>query len=937
MKTRTFALLSGAVASLPMALPAAPPQSEEDCYGAVDEEICLLELRASLPGVTFATGNYLDMDGNAVINLGAPLDPDDAATKAYVDGAVSSGHAATASALSADGGNCPAGQYPLGVDAEGNAQGCTADATDDTVSSAELDALCATDGKILKRIGSVWSCADDATGGGGDNLGNHTATQNIQLGANWLSGDGGNEGIRVDASGRVGIGTVPGTAGLVIGGVDGLLATGIFDSGAIPATGAGTRLMFYPKKAAFRAGFVGGTVWDDANIGAYSVAMGGNTAARGAYSMAMGASSQANGVLSFAMGNGTTANGDYATAIGNTVTANGLTSTAMGSGTVAESALETVIGHFDTNYTPGSAIGWSTSDRLFVIGNGTGDATRSDALVMLKNGNTTLNGQLSVTNWAASSSTPVCKNGNTLADCSGVPGDNLGNHTATQALAMGNNKITALATPTASSDAATKAYVDNASISGNAATATTLAANGSNCAAGQYARGVDAQGNAEDCTLAPAGDNLGSHIAMHNLVMSSYWLSSDGDNEGVAVDNSGRVGVGTNTPGSRLHVKSPAGVFADLTIDTTDSNTAYADAALMFKEAGANSWSIFTDGDSANNPLVFYDYNSSQTAMTLVGQKVGIGTALPAARLQVRGSGTSFDTIGLNVTSSSATSNFMVRDNGQVGIGTDSPTERLQVEGNAKIGPNTTWGAGQQRGIYFGDGQYVFVGEKEADDTLTLKGSRIFLEGGNVGIGTATPTEKLHVAGSIYLSANLKQPARTYHYSITPNEMHPIHRRVTADYFSQCNYALFGLATTHVQTNTDYKPDSGVTIDGGLATRDQYYLAAPIHLPSGAELFSIEVAYFDVGGQDSAGCHAIAITDRLTGSLTFEPVFGYQFPLGTAVGTYHLETYDLDAMSSRLTIDNARYSYELLFLTTTNLTGIGFAGSQMSYELTQLN
>ncbi|RLD51277.1 MAG: hypothetical protein DRJ05_18585, partial [Bacteroidetes bacterium] len=40
-----------------------------------------------------------------------------------------------------------------------------------------------------------------------DNLGNHIATQNIQLNANWLSNDGGNEGIRIDNDGNVGIGT----------------------------------------------------------------------------------------------------------------------------------------------------------------------------------------------------------------------------------------------------------------------------------------------------------------------------------------------------------------------------------------------------------------------------------------------------------------------------------------------------------------------------------------------------------------------------------------------------------------------------------------------------------------------------------------------------------------------------------------------------------
>lgn len=41
----------------------------------------------------------------------------------------------------------------------------------------------------------------------GDNLGDHTATQNIKLDGNWLSGDGGSEGIYVGNSGNIGIGT----------------------------------------------------------------------------------------------------------------------------------------------------------------------------------------------------------------------------------------------------------------------------------------------------------------------------------------------------------------------------------------------------------------------------------------------------------------------------------------------------------------------------------------------------------------------------------------------------------------------------------------------------------------------------------------------------------------------------------------------------------
>ena len=40
----------------------------------------------------------------------------------------------------------------------------------------------------------------------GDNLGNHIASQNIQLNNNWLSNDGENEGVFVSVAGNVGIG-----------------------------------------------------------------------------------------------------------------------------------------------------------------------------------------------------------------------------------------------------------------------------------------------------------------------------------------------------------------------------------------------------------------------------------------------------------------------------------------------------------------------------------------------------------------------------------------------------------------------------------------------------------------------------------------------------------------------------------------------------------
>lgn len=68
---------------------------------------------------------------------------------------------------------------------------------------------------VLICDGTIWQ----ATGSGsGDNLGDHTATQNVELNGHWLSGDGGNEGITVDSTGLVGVGTASPTAALQVNG-----------------------------------------------------------------------------------------------------------------------------------------------------------------------------------------------------------------------------------------------------------------------------------------------------------------------------------------------------------------------------------------------------------------------------------------------------------------------------------------------------------------------------------------------------------------------------------------------------------------------------------------------------------------------------------------------------------------------------------------------
>lgn len=149
------------------------------------------------------------------------------------------------------------------------------------------------------------------------------------------------------------------TGAVTIAGSDGLVSTGIIGSGAFAPMGAGVRMLWNPRKAAFRAGQAGSLSWNESNIGQASAAFGFSTMASGMYSTAFGHNNSAFSYGETVLGIGATT---YST------TANGATQF-------------------------GAA---NQTDRLFVIGNAIDSnnsafvdaAERRDAMVVLKNGAT---------------------------------------------------------------------------------------------------------------------------------------------------------------------------------------------------------------------------------------------------------------------------------------------------------------------------------------------------------------------------------------------------------------------------------------------------------------------------------------------------------------------------------------------------------------------
>ncbi len=136
--------------------------------------------------------------------------------------------------------------------------------------------------------------------------------------------------------------TIPNTFALLSDG--GFLARGTLGASGIPASNIGTRMMWYPGKAAFRAGQVTIPAWDDGNIGTHSAAFGLNPIASGIYSFAAGVDAAALGTASVALGSNAQATANYSTALGTTAIASGNFSLATGAQTTAGGYATTAMG-----------------------------------------------------------------------------------------------------------------------------------------------------------------------------------------------------------------------------------------------------------------------------------------------------------------------------------------------------------------------------------------------------------------------------------------------------------------------------------------------------------------------------------------------------------------------------------------------------------------
>jgi hypothetical protein len=229
------------------------------------------------------------------------------------------------------------------------------------------------------------------------------------------------------------------------------------------------------------------------------------------------------------------------------------------------------IGMNNTDYTPNPVGGYNALDRLFVIGNGVDENNKSDAMVILKNGNTTINGMTTATGFktpAGTSTQYLMADGSVSTGATGPQGP-AGPTGATGATGLLPNGTAAGNTP----------YWDGTSWITNSGN---IYNNGGNVGIGTVSPivplDVRASGNTgiaafktnlnnawgyisigNNTTGASGGGGLmlgytPSNVAVIRNIYNSPMTLWSNNTERMRITESGDVGIGTTTPSEKLEV-----------------------------------------------------------------------------------------------------------------------------------------------------------------------------------------------------------------------------------------------------------------------------------------------------------------------------------------------------------------------------------------------